>query len=228
MLTGVTAIAADDIWAVGTSTRSGQVARPLTEHWDGSRWRVVTAPNPAGGFNTLVGVSAASATSVWAVGWFGAATQTPLTERWNGTRWSRVTTPGITTNGTLLGVQALSATDVWAAGQTERAIPAALIAHWGGSAWTRTTGGAAAGANLSLYDTDGTWAVGSSMALGTASVATSLLRSGSNWARVAPVTPGSGDVLNAVDEIPGNPDAWAVGSTLQGNRVRTLIERACT
>src|SRR5687768_176115 len=59
LLSSVTAIAANDAWAVGDN---GQ-----TQHWDGASWSRVAAPYPGlgGRFN---GVAAASARDVWAVG----------------------------------------------------------------------------------------------------------------------------------------------------------------
>jgi len=73
-LTGVTAISADDAWAVGTygGQRAGQFERRLylLEHWDGQRWTMVGAPAtsvPDG----LVAVSAApghGGNDVWIAG----------------------------------------------------------------------------------------------------------------------------------------------------------------
>lgn len=59
-LFAVTAIAANDVWAVGDN---GQ-----TQHWNGANWSRVAAPYPGlgGRFN---GVAAASASDVWAVGY---------------------------------------------------------------------------------------------------------------------------------------------------------------
>lgn len=56
---GVTAIAANDVWAVGDN---GQ-----TQHWNGDNWSRVAAPYPGlgGRFN---GVAASSAKDIWAVG----------------------------------------------------------------------------------------------------------------------------------------------------------------
>ena len=58
-LFGVTAIAPNDVWAVGDN---GQM-----QHWNGAAWSRVTAPYPdlGGRFNS---VAAASAGDVWAVG----------------------------------------------------------------------------------------------------------------------------------------------------------------
>jgi hypothetical protein len=67
ILTGVAAIADGNAWAVGFK---GSPARTLVERWRGIAWRFVPSPNPAGslGHNVLNGISASSATNVWAVG----------------------------------------------------------------------------------------------------------------------------------------------------------------
>lgn len=70
-LEGVTAISTGDAWAVGfyNTTTSGQT---LVEHWNGNRWQQVIIPNlgqPRRG-NEFRGISASSATSLWAVGSF--------------------------------------------------------------------------------------------------------------------------------------------------------------
>jgi hypothetical protein len=102
-LRGVTAIAADNAWAVGDAVAtdgSGQPAQTLVMHWNGTGWSVVTSPSPASNA-TLASVSAASATDVWAV---GHRTQqvtssevhgVSLIEHWDGTAWSVVSTPAI-------------------------------------------------------------------------------------------------------------------------------------
>jgi len=51
----------------------------LTEHWNGTAWKRVPSPNPAGSgrANSLFGVAATSPTGNWAVGYYfnGAANQ---------------------------------------------------------------------------------------------------------------------------------------------------------
>jgi hypothetical protein len=38
-------------------------------HWDGSKWSIISSPNPpGGGGNALFEVSASSANNIWAVG----------------------------------------------------------------------------------------------------------------------------------------------------------------
>jgi hypothetical protein len=89
-LIGVKALAPDDVWAVGAAQQAdyGRTA-PLTEHWDGSSWRVVDSPNPPDHDNLLLSVDADSATNVWATGvrGFGLRTVDGITMHWDGQRW---------------------------------------------------------------------------------------------------------------------------------------------
>ena len=90
----------------------------------------------------LFGVSAVSASNVWAVGYTTDAT-TDLAQtlilHWDGSNWTRQMSPTPAgDNGLLLGVDALSANDVWAVGQSGNGpgeVPLAL--HWDGTAWTQ-------------------------------------------------------------------------------------------
>src|SRR5438270_5385362 len=75
-LYGVTAISANDVWAVGSSIL----------HWDGSSWSVVPSPN-FGGFRA---VSAVSANDVWAVGAQNFGVVQSFIGHWNGSTWSVV------------------------------------------------------------------------------------------------------------------------------------------
>ena len=72
------ATSARSAWAVG-STASGQT---LIVRWNGTAWKRIPSPSPAG--STLYGVAATSASNAWAVGSAGGKT---LIERWNGTTW---------------------------------------------------------------------------------------------------------------------------------------------
>jgi hypothetical protein len=117
-LTAVSAVSATDIWAVGyigtpvaSATSTGQPApngvQTLTEHWDGTAWSVVGAPDARARdgvqpWDILTSVAAISSDDVWAVG----VTEWPLTylapdflvaqplvEHWNGTYWTTVSVP---------------------------------------------------------------------------------------------------------------------------------------
>ena len=63
VLSGVAAVSASNIWAVGSYSKGS-----LIEHWNGTSWSVVKSPNVGSQFNYLSGVAAVSASNIWAVG----------------------------------------------------------------------------------------------------------------------------------------------------------------
>ncbi len=66
---GVGVVSSCNAWAVGYRT-SGGVKHTLIEHWNGTKWALVTSPSPgqAGSADVLNAVTVVSKTSVWAVG----------------------------------------------------------------------------------------------------------------------------------------------------------------
>jgi hypothetical protein len=126
LLTGVTAVAANNVWAVGytiTTDGTNEPDRTLVEHWNGSAWSIVASPSPASN-DTLTGVAARSASDVWAVGTrqdhSGAIPiNRTLTEHWNGSAWSVVASPNVGSNDNLLNAVAAVPGDVWAVGSSE-------------------------------------------------------------------------------------------------------------
>jgi hypothetical protein len=70
---GVTAIAADDVWVIGRNL-SGTGEERLALHWDGIRW--VRASEPDAAHSTLFGVAAIRPNEAWAVGWSDTAGNT--------------------------------------------------------------------------------------------------------------------------------------------------------
>jgi hypothetical protein len=96
-LFGVRALSPTDAWAVGESfPTAGGNGTVLTDHWNGTSWRVVTAP-PVGGpgaLSALSSVDAAPSTGVWAVGfWVTGAAGNSVVLHWTGTAWEQETTP---------------------------------------------------------------------------------------------------------------------------------------
>src|SRR5215475_14447604 len=81
-LKAVTAIATNDVWAVGYSVSVHDPYQTLTMHWNGTSWSVVDSPNLAspGAYNILNDVSAAATNDVWAVG----GQQPGILLHWNG------------------------------------------------------------------------------------------------------------------------------------------------
>lgn len=78
-LTAVSALAANDVWAVGSEVDFGTgvgESQPMAMHWNGTAWTAVpatgTAPDLFGGTGAFLGVVALSATNVVAVG-FGSS-----------------------------------------------------------------------------------------------------------------------------------------------------------
>ena len=92
-LNAVSAVSAADVWAAGCYIRSasGTGRVTLVLRWDGTRWARLATPNPGGATGAcLSGVSALSASDVWAVG----ATDPfqpgkTLILHWNGASWTR-------------------------------------------------------------------------------------------------------------------------------------------
>jgi hypothetical protein len=81
-LAGVSAISADDVWAV---------SRIATEHWDGTRWRIVASPRVRR--NTIAALSAVAAIGprdAWAV---GNVLYETVAAHWNGVRWGIAPSP---------------------------------------------------------------------------------------------------------------------------------------
>ncbi len=148
-LTGLAAISARDIWAIGLSSSSsmptGIPFHTLTEHWDGKTWQIVRSPNAALAVNELLGVAAVSVHDVWAVGFSSDPRPSTLghtlIEHWNGTRWRIVASPNPGWfASSLLAVAAVSARNVWAVGAYTNNTFATgqsqtLVEHWNGQAW---------------------------------------------------------------------------------------------
>lgn len=171
-LFAVSVAAPSSVWAVGTANTSQFGTGSLAEHWNGSRWSVVSVPNVSFD-DTLRAVASAGAGDVWAVG--GYDQQTPqgtatfaLIQHWNGTRWSVVPSPGPTGLDTLEGLAAVSASDIWAVGTT--AGNPARVERWNGRQWILEKAPYVHGAlNLasavSASPATGVWIVGAYIAL---------------------------------------------------------------
>jgi photosystem II stability/assembly factor-like uncharacterized protein len=229
-LFGVTAVSASDVWAVGHDGNAGGVAQTLTEHWNGSRWSVVTSPNPGSGGNTLFGVAAISASDVWAVGITTSTSQQPLIEHWNGSRWSVVTSPSLPAlNNALYSVAAVSESDVWAVGSSSTTVGQTLIEHWNGSHWSVVTSPSPGSKGNSLggvtvVSASDVWAVGDFMKSGSQQA---LIEhwNGTSWQVVPSPSVGTDSAFSAVGAVSAK-DVWAVGYTANGNQgFQTLTEQ---
>jgi hypothetical protein len=94
ILYGVTAVADNDVWAVGTQKDGNDAFHTLTVHWDGSAWTVVPAVDVGASGNQFYAVTSAGGT-VYATGQqSGSAFPSQiLVEKWTGKTWSVVSTP---------------------------------------------------------------------------------------------------------------------------------------
>jgi hypothetical protein len=122
---------------------SENTAHTLIERWNGASWTRVAAPNESGPYNTLNGVSCASATLCFAVGNHGdSGSEEGMVERWNGHTWSTINSPFVTgpVSGfvVLNGVSCSSSTTCFAVGRfpNEMGTLRALIEEWNGSTWS--------------------------------------------------------------------------------------------
>ena len=134
MLFSVTAVATDDVWAVG---QTDFPEKSLIEHFDGSAWTAL-----ANGCQVpLKGVTAVSATDVWAVGMDVAC-------HYDGSTWQLVATPDPERFGALdfqlQDVSASASNVVWSAGfaqyqNGEGITTGPVVESWNGQQWTAST-----------------------------------------------------------------------------------------
>lgn len=183
-LNGVSAVAPNDVWAVGfAQSGSGTQGGPLIEHWNGARWSIVPGQDAASNSNRMLhAVAAISPNDVWAVG-DGIANgrqsiAVPLIEHWDGKQWRIVhnAKTGLVGAATLNGIAAVSSTDIWAVGEEDSAsgpqsAVGPLIEHWDGTQWrivtaANTGAGTADGLNaITAISATDIWAVGQSTLL---------------------------------------------------------------
>jgi hypothetical protein len=222
-------IASNDIWVVGSTKDTAHAIRTGAEHWNGSSWSQIPAPDVGAGANALNGVDALASKNVWAVGYSTAAGRTnTLIEHWDGTQWRVVTSPNADGDNTLTSVDALSSTNAWAVGSSRRATSRkSLILRWNGTSWKIVSspnpgtlansllGVAAAGPN-------DIWAVGwKSSGDGLQSLL--LHYDGTGWTEgVAVPKVGTGDnVLTGISAV-SPTDVWATGYYVDGAKYKTL------
>jgi len=141
-LNGVSCTAARACTAAGYYTDRAGSVRPLAETWNGTTWRIQTAPAPAGARSAgFLAISCASASACTAVGDVtdNAGTSLTLAERWNGVAW-RIQSPpnpgGATASG-LFAVSCATSSACTATGDSTSTAGAttALAEAWNGSAW---------------------------------------------------------------------------------------------
>ena len=233
-LSAVTCTAALDCWAVGYHF-NGSVNQTLVERWDGTSWSIVNSPNALiTQHNRLLGVTCATASDCWAVGYhFDGSVNQTLIEHWDGNSWAIVTSPNplIPQSNRLSAVTCVSASDCWAVGFSfDGSVNQTLIEHWNGTSWTIV-----ASPNTSITQSNtlaavtctsasDCWAVGY-YSNGSANQTLTEHWDGISWAIVnSPNTSITQQNALAGVACESASNCWAVGSYLVGVAYQTLIE----
>jgi len=127
MITGLTAVSADDVWIFGAVAGDKGTG---TWHFDGRYWRRL--PGTAG---AIYRASATSRRDIWAIT-TGAKADSVL--RYDGKRWQPVRTGRVLAGVAATDILATSARDVWVLGDKVSGNGIRLVlAHWNGARWTR-------------------------------------------------------------------------------------------
>lgn len=132
-LAAVDAVAAAEVWAVGTAEGDPNTSaddRPAIVRWDGEKTSTETLSWRHASF---YGVSAVSESDIWAV---GQSKDVPMAAHFDGNRWMQSRLP-LSKKGALTDVSAVGADDVWAVGWAyagpDRTRP--VLLHWDGRHW---------------------------------------------------------------------------------------------
>lgn len=227
-LTGISGVAANDLWAVGSEHNDADNENVLLfEHFDGTMWTVAATPSPLGAEQFGNSIAAVASNDVWAVG--TTALESTLAAHWDGTRWSIVPTPslrdGINPLNSLSGVTAVSSNDVWASGYEGNVdnmnFMKPYVLHWDGTSWTLSLvpnlGGEGSRLNAitALSGTD-IWGVGQTQELDGSILTLTEQFDGAKWDVVPSPNPGTfGNLtvnsLLAVGALGGN-QLFALGT----------------
>lgn len=225
MLSGVSADASNDAWAVGSyDDPTAGASFTLIEHWNGTSWTIVSDPGGSLNDSTLNSVVALSPSNAWAVGeYFGgtAGGFGTLIEHWDGTSWSIVSSPNASTaDNDLTSLTAVGPNDIWAVGYQDSptsSLPMSLTEHWDGTSWTVVPGFTDGTNNLALQSDSAVpgsqqiLAVGHEF-VGANTVTLALRWNGTGWTRVS-----TSNQISTTNELYGvaavsATNAWAVGS----------------
>ena len=180
----------------------------MIEHWDGTRWRVVSSPS--GSYDFLEGVAALATNDVWAVGYTSDASEIL---HWDGTRWTLSASGTIGNYAGYRGISALAANDIWAIGFSN----GTLTEHWDGTLWSRIPSPNPSAIGNSLYSVaaiapNDVWTVGQAYA-SPVNQTLALHWDGTGWSQAVTPNIGRGVLANslyAVSAVASN-DVWAVG-----------------
>jgi hypothetical protein len=234
-LRSISAVSANDIWAVGEYHPPVPGYKTFTLHWDGSAWSHVPSPNPnPQSHNVFRAVEAVAIDDVWAAGYYlssafpGGAT---LIEHWNGSEWSFVPSPNTSGGSVLYDIEAVSANDIWAVGGgAQYGVGGTLTLHWDGQVWSVVPSlqlgpGSGIFYGVTALATGDVWAVGRFRNEVTGANESLIAHwDGSRWSRVESQDPTNENFLYSVTGAPPN-DVWAVGYYYPGSFVATLLAK---
>ncbi len=129
-----------DVWAAGSYHDPALAAeRSYILHWDGARWTPATLP-VLDDSQRLVTIAAASATDIWAAGYYLSGPpfrlpSDPLYLHWDGSTWQVATPPPRDLLHGEVTLTAFGPGQVWAAGWPPSAL-SPIVLHWDGTTWT--------------------------------------------------------------------------------------------
>jgi hypothetical protein len=198
-LSSIAAISANDVWAVGSHQDNQYMnERPVTMHWNGTQWRIVSVPDVGVNSAYLSDVAAVSSNDVWAVGSRNGGSEA-LIIHWNGTAWSLVSVPPPAASARLSGVTVIASNDVWAVGSRS-------AIHWDGLRWnsvaipdiTHLHG-------VDAISSNDVWAVGEDIPEGAAAIHWD----GVSWSQVPVPSIYGGRLYDVSASAPNN--VWALG-----------------
>jgi hypothetical protein len=238
-LTSVDALSSTNAWAVG-SYRTATSRKALIQRWDGTSWRIVSAPNPGTLSNSLLGVAAAGPRNIWAVGWksSGGGLRSLLLHR-GAAGWKEVAVPTVGTGDNVLtDISALSGKDVWATGYyVEGKKYKTLTLHYNGNTWRQVPspngrGGTSILRDIGAFSSTNAWAVGFKYQADLHHyVASTQHWDGSTWTGVRSdisraVTKES--EMFSVAKAPGTSQVWAAGMPADVEIICPVGGRAAT
>ena len=135
--------------AVGTYT-TATATKTLTERWNGTKWAVVSSPNPVGArSSSFAGVGCPAASTCFAAGTYTAQNHQvrTLIERWNGSSWSIVASPSPSGRPALSSVACRSVSACTAVGSKGAST---LVERWNGTKWAVVSSPSPSGASSSV------------------------------------------------------------------------------
>lgn len=234
-LRGVAAAAATDAWAVGDRQVPTGGLVTLVERWDGTRWSVVSSPNPnPNGLNELSGVDVVPGT-VWAVGSYSKPNANfgtlglAMRRTAAGTGWQVQPTPVFTPEDHLEAIDATGPNDAWAVGWGSTSpfggVAVAITLRWNGTRWISVPIPQPSQVMLfgvAALAADDVWVVGHTYPGGPHWIPVILHWNGTTWSRASiPAFPGGGQLRDIVALSPTN--VYAVGLDGEGFNAKSLV-----